>query len=117
MGRWVPKMKHISRWGIKSLCGRIEERNWPEDYMDESTGLWKTVPYCEDCKAEQERIKALIAKEKKGEVEKSDVRKRLRVYELSKKSQKSHTRAVTRNDSPLYLKSFDDYLSRQRLER
>ncbi len=114
MGRWVPKMTHISAWGIRSLCGVIEERNWPEDYMDESTGLWKTVPYCEDCKAEQERIKALIAKEKKGEVEKGATHKTPRVFELSKKSQKIRTHAVARNDSPLYLKSFEDYKSRQR---
>jgi hypothetical protein len=111
MGRWVPKMKHISRWGIKSLCRRIEERNWPEDYMDESTGLWETVPYCLHCKDEEERIEALIVKEREGNVEKSGRLKTTRVYELPKKSR---PRAVTRNDSPLYLKSFDDYLSRQR---
>ena len=35
-------------------------------------------------------FQVIFEKLKKGEVEKSDVRKRLRVYELSKKSQKSH---------------------------
>tara|TARA_B100001245_G_C22878943_1_gene422596 strand:+ start:1186 stop:1530 length:345 start_codon:yes stop_codon:yes gene_type:complete len=114
MGRWVPKMKHISRWGIKSLCGRIEERNWPEDYMDESTGLWKTVPYCIHCKGEEDRIEALKVEEKKRGIEKGATHKTPRVFELSKKSQKIRTHAVARNDSPLYLKSFEDYKSRQR---
>lgn len=111
MGRWVPKMKHISRWGIRSLCGRIEERNWPEDYMNESTGLWKTVPFCLHCKAEEERIEALKVKEREGEVEKGDVSKTLRVFEPRKMKK---ALAMVRSDSPLYLISFGDYLNRQR---
>ena len=110
MGRWVPKVRHISRWGIRSLCGKIEERNWPEDYMNESTGLWKTVPYCIDCKSEEERIEALKVKERKERVNLNETRKTARVL---KQTKSTRPRAVTRNDSPLYLISFDDYLSRQ----
>jgi len=111
MGRWVPKMKHISRWGIESLCGRIEERNWPEDYMDESTGLWKTVPHCVHCKAEEERIKTLEDKERKGKVKNGDVLKTSRLFEPRKVKK---TPATAHVDSPLYLVSFNDYLNRQR---
>jgi hypothetical protein len=82
--------------------------------MNESTGLWKTVPYCIHCKGEEDRIEALKVEEKKRGIEKGATRETSRVFELNKKSQKAHTRAVARNDSPLYLKSFEDYKSRQR---
>ena len=57
MSKWIPKEIHIFM-DSGHLCGYTSTRNWPEEYMSESAGLYQKLPVCQECIAELQKFRA-----------------------------------------------------------